>query len=512
MALAKYFSKDALAITQVLNGSIDTFETILKGHVVEIAFDDRIKHEEASVSSDLFIKLIARLYPTIKITDLSGNNPEIVDELLRKAKSINQDIEVTDSISTVIIVIGKTSVTAKDRQKVFYIGSDEWIAKLSDEAPVGSGDGAMPFAAGIAACIAASNVFRFVFSTLIDDVEYDSYVELSLLDLTSSRENKVLELQDLGEVTVVGIGAIGSGVVWALSKLQDMKGKINLVDDQTVALSNLQRYVIAEEQDENLLKVEVAKEKFSNTKFEINPSPKSWGQYISENSDWKNSMILTALDSAKDRIAVQSSLPKYILNAFTEERLLGISRHFNFIEKACLSCLYIPTNEGKSDSQEVADNLGLSHLESSPLIRNAFYFNSPVSFQLLQLVAQANGLELDKIVHFEGVPMNEFYTKFVCGGILLTLKGNNGNTQKIEAPLAFQSAIAGILLASEFYLWKAGHRTEEFKIKTDFYPLLKVNPGSNPYNHSLQKDSTGRCICCDEDFISVYNNKWGGKN
>ncbi len=81
MALAKYFSKDALAITQVLNGTIDMFETILNGSIIEIAFDNSVLSGEGKICLDLLIKLIARLYPKIKITDLSQDLPEVVDRL-----------------------------------------------------------------------------------------------------------------------------------------------------------------------------------------------------------------------------------------------------------------------------------------------------------------------------------------------------------------------------------------------------------------------------------------------
>lgn len=31
---------------------------------------------------------------------------------------------------------------------------------------------------------------------------------------------------------------------------------------------------------------------------------------------------------------------------------------------------------------------------------------------------------------------------------------------------------------------------------------------SNPYNFSLIKDKTGRCLCYDEDFKNKYKEKW----
>jgi len=92
---------------------------------------------------------------------------------------------------------------------------------------------------------------------------------------------------------------------------------------------------------------------------------------------------------------------------------------------------------------------------------------------------------------------------------LLTLKSGDKPTIRLEAPLAFQSSLAGILLASELYLWKAGYRTQDFPVMTHIYPLFPLNPESNPYHHGVTKDLTNRCICTDQDYRLVYSKKWG---
>jgi len=81
-------------------------------------------------------------------------------------------------------VVGNTPIEKGDGSKlVFYIGSEGWLAKLSRQAPVGSGSSRLPFAAGVAACIAVANLFRYTFRESLGEVNYDDGFILSLVIL-----------------------------------------------------------------------------------------------------------------------------------------------------------------------------------------------------------------------------------------------------------------------------------------------------------------------------------------
>ena len=119
-----------------------------------------------------------------------------------------------------------------------------------------------------------------------------------------------------------------------------------------------------------------------------------------------------------------------------------------------------------------------------------------------------NGISFNQLEKFRGVPVQEFYSKVVCGGTLMELRNNGKVVEHVEAPLAFQSAMAGILELAEVVIKRAALRQKALPTKTQFYPLSLVKSGSNPYNHSFTKDATGRCICADIDFIEAYTSKW----
>lgn len=509
MALADYFSKDLLAISQALRkGSREQFEDVLNSTIVGIAFDDDIEKAEGSAILDLTIRLLTRLYPRLKFMDHRTHQSTL--NIAELSKSINSKIELVDNTPSVVIAIGATAVPTKDSKgPVFYVGSDHWNAKFSSKRPVGTGDSSIPLGAGAAACIGASNVFRYIFRDFIGDVEFDSEFSLSLVDFQFEKDTNnaaAAENIDLGSFTLVGFGAIGSGAIWALSRMPSIKAEITIVEPEDVEVTNLQRYVLAEERHIGKPKMKIAEEYLTRSELELNPIKDNWAGYLKIHNAWREKRVLIAIDNVKDRIAIQSSLPKEITNSYTENNLIGIARHKNFGESACVVCTYMPSEQKRSYSQEVSDNLGLPHLEIQ--IRNYLHYGLPADEKLIRWVAEANSVDYSQLERFKGIPVSDFYAKVVCGGTLMELKKEGVTTENVEAPLAFQSAMTGILLMAETIVSKAALRKDELPTVTHFYPLFPIKEGINPHSHSFPKDVTGRCICSDGDFLAAYKNKW----
>jgi hypothetical protein len=506
MALARYFSKDALALTQVLRtNTVQAIETTLCSHPVEVAFDENTIGYEGSRTIELLVRLLARLYPVIKITDLTGYLAEKKERLEALARSINQFIEFSDQLGSITVCVGKTRITSAG-QPVIYVGSDRWLCKFSQEGPLGSGSSQLPFAAGMVAGWAADNVFRYVFRDLLKDGTLDRDFCFSLCTLACGDTNDAGCARDLGEITLAGLGAIGNGCAWALSQLKEVKGSLSLVDDQKVSLSNLQRYILCEELDETAQKVSVVARFFIDTQFLVLEHPYAWQQYQHGRTSKSAPIVLTALDSGKDRIRVQSSLPQIIFNGFTEEKMFGVSRHLDFLAHACIGCMYQPVRVKKSDSVKIAEALSIPHMEGQ--LRMMMHYGQNVDAFLIDEVSRANGISRSSIEQFLGRPIGEFYADFICGGILLTLTNNVDRALNIEAPLAFQSAQAGILLASELYLFRAGYRAGGFLNSTQFYSLRPLNSSFNPYHLQVEKKTSTPCLCNDDVFLQVYRQKW----
>lgn len=510
MALANFFHKDALAISQVLRDqNTESFKEILSEHIVCIAFDKKaIASDEGKCLLDLSIRLLARLYPKVNFKSLNGNYNNEIEKFKSQAKEINPQIDfIENEEPSVVLVIGETKFELEDIP-TFYIGSDGWITKFSNSYPIGLGDTNNPFGAGAAACFGAVNVFRFIFNDSLDENVLDQTFDFSLKSFQKVKEypdQKSLVDTNLDELHLIGIGAIGNGAIWALSKIDALKGDIHLIDHEKLTKSNLQRYVLADQSNKGNKKVHLGANYFEQSNVDVFPHYNRWETYLQNEKNWNFENLGVCVDSAEDRIKIQGSLPKTITNAYTDIKLLGISRHINFIDEPCLACAYVPTEKKKDYSVKVAESLSLGDHEKK--IREYLYYSKPVDKQILNLIAEANNIPLDKISEFEGIKLDEFYSEVVCGGILMDISGSKNPNEQFEAPLAFQSALAGILLASEILIQKNDLRKKKLPSSSQINILAPLNQ-YQPNHFNLEKNDYGNCICGDEDYKNAYIEKW----
>jgi molybdopterin/thiamine biosynthesis adenylyltransferase len=300
------------------------------------------------------------------------------------------------------------------------------------------------------------------------------------------------------------LGAIGNGFVWALGRIDNLTGDIDLVDGEKIELPNLQRYILADQQSVNQVKVDIASRYLDGERLRVNPYPKTWEHFINERNNWSINQVALAVDSAKDRITIQGALPKKIFNSWTQLESLGISRHFNFIDFACVTCLYIPNAKKKNRSEEIAENLGLFGQQYEMLVRGYLALNKSVDENLISLVSTAKNIPIEVLRHYVGKPVDIFYSEFVCGGIMMKLSGENNSVVNVEVPCAFESAMAGILLAAEVVIDAEG-------LREPIPPITRFNllrPLGDYLLEDIAKHSSGKCICQDEIFKNAYRSKY----
>jgi hypothetical protein len=506
MALARFFDKAALAASHVLRGfDQQAFGEALASKKIAVFFDDTAEDaQEGRWTLELALNLLARLYPKISIVSRSNSN--LIKHLADAARAINPLIEIDHDLdnSSLCLVVGK-SVPPVNAFSIF-VGSQGWITKISSHGPVGSTDTTVPFGADAAACIGVANLFRATFQAQLEDGRCDETWQMSLLDFDPAMQSptnpKIGDI-DFGETHLVGLGAVGNGCVWSLSRMRDLRGTLHLVDDQSIELSNLQRYVLANDSSVGQSKVQVVKEHLANTGLNVLPQQLRWGEYLAKRNNWKIPRIAVAVDTAGDRQAIQAALPEWIVNAWTQIGDLGVSRH-NFLgDQACLVCLY-PTGPQKNEDELVAEAIGLPG--EKLIVRKMLVTGEPLDRAYLTKVAEAMKVDIEKLIQFEGQPLRSFYTQAVCGGVLLRLGATPASQRPVEVPMAFQSALAGTLLAAELVAKAAGlkHCPPPVTTKLDLLRPL------GPYvSFPAQKSSAGNCICQDADYIHVFKQKYG---
>ena len=492
MSLAPYYGRAALAAAQVLQGfEPETFKARLMENPVGISVDKAdLSTFEGRVTTEMLVRLLARLYPMVCLFDAA-------DTFEGLARSINPEIELDQRDPAFVLSVGKA---ARAQGRVIYAGSDGWSAFLSTRRPLEVHDTTNPFGAALAATLAAGKLFRSVFPTGADSWEEEG--SLSALE----REGDSL-LPDPGDrvfdsrIAVVGAGAIGNAAIWALSKL-DARGRVHLVDHEQVELSNLQRYVLTDMSDVGRSKVELAAAVLGGG-IEPVPAGSEWRSFVeSEGYEWD--LVGSAVDSAHARREIQVSLPKSVINSWTQPGDLGVSVHRDFMQGACLSCLYLPKGKAPNEDQLVARALGIPGAQNELAIRGLLFSNSPPPMGLLEDVSGALKVPMERLLPYAGRPLRDLYSVGICGGDILPVAAAGRPPQDLHVPLAHQSAMAGVLLAAAL----VGHVLGASPSSTSVTRLNVLRPvPSFPYQKA-NKDPRGICICHDDDYKTAYSKKY----
>lgn len=496
MALADYYLRTAVAASQVLAGFDEQrIRAVLESVRVGVAIGtDAVDCREGRALLDLLVRLLARLYPTLAFRCDTGAQAA-ADDLANLASRINPNVEITDE-PTIEVAVGTALPSAGGCPRIF-VGSNGWNALGGTTDAKRVGDSGNPFGAGVAACLAAANLFRRVFEG--EGAGLDKDLTFSVLDAEPRQGGDAALAGSLGELVLVGAGAIGNGATWALSRIP-MEGVLHVVDHQTVDLGNLQRYVLAERGDESGVKVDVVARYF-RTGIRAESHPLDFANFV-ESKGYLWPRMLLALDSARDRRAAQASLPAWVANAWTQPGDLGVSSH-DFLEGACVACLYLPENALENEDAIIATALGVP--DRLMQIRNLLHNSEGVPRDLLDAISTARGLPIERLLPFEGQPVRNLYTEGFCGGAVIPLGAAGMPRQEVHVPLAHQSALAGLLLAATVVRQALGlNRTGTQVTRMDI-----MNPLGIFLTQTAGKDPRGICICQDADYRNVYKRKYG---
>lgn len=515
MAVADYFQRNVTAASQLLCGLDNRgLLKILNRHQIGLVIDGTVTTQEGRAAADLATRLLARFYPKLVLVALDSDAQGHVAELSKLAKTINPKISLSGKLSsaTHCLVAGATPVAlTRKGAKTVYFGSNNWLAKVSLKGPVGSGSTANPFAAGTAACLAVAKIFRVVFAEQLDPIcATDDEVSLSLVTLsqTDIKPGPKYRTADVGKVYLVGAGAIGNGALWGLAR-SGVKGELLVVDPQDIELSNLQRYVMAVRNDVGSAKAEKASQWLRGvSQLNVVPHKQSWDDHARGSADWLFPRVLVALDTADARIGVQASLPKWIVNAWTRLAAMGVSRHSSLANAggSCLACLYMPAGKEPGEDELVAAAFGFQTSAQHPElldIRQRLHRNVLNDKPFLELIAAKKNVSIEMLLPFEGQPLRKLYTDGVCGGQVMGLTVDMRET-RAEVPMAFQSALAGVLLAAELVIDVLQARGQP-PYETTRIELLE------PLKEYLATPSSkdARCLCQDKDYQDRYREKYG---
>jgi hypothetical protein len=486
VALAPFFERIYGAIGRHLSVSRESLAATLSDITVGIRCGTDLSANDVWIA-ELSANLLARLYPKIAFS-----GPERLCSSLRDlVLQINPSIAFAyEAPSTTTICVGFA-----DADGALFPTATGWVAQLHHSRQLKAGP-SNPYAAAAAATLACSELFRRVFQR--SGFERDTSV--SLLDFSGETgANLELPARNIGEVLFVGVGGVGNAAIWALGRHIGLKGKFWFVDHEDLTILNLQRYLLGTYSDVSVSKVELARRAFQTTKLTTELYRVTLEQFAKTRGGIDIPTICISVDNKDSRRSAQALLPKLVINGWTGDSSLGASWHVFSRDAACLACLYHPHGPGLSSTEQAAIALGL------PSVRAAELWVSPLGLAAedIRSAAHALGVEEAELMPWRGRPLAEFYTQVVCGGVPLNIAG----IRRVEVvPLAHQSALAGILMASELVKRTIPELAKPSQPESLVSWDNVLQPPPSLWRKPRAREA--RCICGDPDYQTAYRKKW----
>jgi hypothetical protein len=405
------------------------------------------------------------------------------------------------------------------------LSAEGWNLSIdgSDPAPAR----ANPLAAMAAAALGIGELFRALFADLLPHGRSEpSPYAINLLTLAdASPAPAVPDSVELGTVHLAGCGAIGQAFVAALRELR-VTGTLVAVDHDLLDEGNLQRYVLSASADVNTAKPGLIARALGGHGLTVETVDGRWGE--DERTGPGQQTVISALDSKQGRIELQAGLPREIFNAWTQPEDTGVSRHQAFGSDPCLACLGWPKHARPNESQMIADALGEHELRVILYLGSGIPAGQPLApAQLLPTGRLAlpggaaawsqRSLLTDLIERYQlppgqfeqlgALPVRALYRDAVCAGMLIEHAGDRRGAD-VSVPLAHQSALAGILLATWLVVDRVpALRAFRASATQARYDVLRGGEQVWPRNRNREE----RCLCSDSDFRDAYRQQWPTK-
>ncbi len=327
--------------------------------------------------------------------------------------------------------------------------------------------------------IGASYTCAFVVARVVNRPEQLSTPDPFVVERSSLPLLDAARPVDVGECWLLGAGAVGCAVLWALRDLP-VSGRLHVVDPKRVTAGNLNRQILFNESDVNHWKADVAVEhaKALLPTLELVPHVKTFqaafaGQPVAR--------VLVGLDSREVRQEVQRELPLEVFDASTTGAL-EVLFHYNHLseQQACLECVYPTRTDKLAQSRHVAEGLGLTLDEVQ-----APFITSDVAEKLATNFPHLVAGEL------VGRAISSIYREN-CAAAVLRAPGG----EQFLAPFAFVSVLAGTLLAM--------HLVSRSQWNAAPYNLWPVSAWAPPFPHAreLRGQRVG-CFCTSSAYRRV---------
>lgn len=522
MRLPRFFDRTTDALMTVIPGAArEQLVTLLGAQPINLVASENVAHDETLSAGYLFAaNLASRLYPRIALSAPR----ELLLRTVDLVKSINPSADIEEPADRgVTLIYGR----GEPDSRAVVVNANGWNASVDlklDDQPHQTP--AIP-AAMAAGAMGIGEVFRTVFADFLPKGRRGPEpggFNLITLDAHSQVPAAPSHAIDIGAVHLVGAGAIGQSCVATL-KAMSLRGRIVAIDPEDISLSNLQRYVLTDDSSPGLSKTAMVADALDGTALSVQQVTAAWQSEPELVSSAERALV--AVDSERDRMQLQASLPRRIYNAYTQPHDLGWSRHEVFgASEPCLACLYWPRERKASRNKLVADSLGINEIRAlAYLLIPNITVDQPLPAEwlaglptppsredialwstqsLLAQLAAAWRVARTELEQWEGRTLDALYREGICGGLLLSFL-DSGPVGEAVVPMAHQSALAGVMLATQLI----ASVDPELRVLRPWFTEGRYDVLAPPKQQPARpRESSPGCICRDTDFVAVWTDRW----
>lgn len=239
--------------------------------------------------------------------------------------------------------------------------------------------------------------------------------------------------EPVGDITVVGAGAVGNALLWALVVGgAQVNGAVELFDPQALDATNMNRHLLAGVNDVGKAKAEIAATFAAARIPNIHPRVERFAPPARPPF-----MLVSTVDNDEARYQAQATFPNTLLHGATGGENVAVAA-LDFTRGACVGCLF-PRGQ-RSQAELIAEETGLD----LALVTRALRDDETVTPSMFGIIAQRMSVQPETLKHLVGRTLREVYVRELCG----RLPAGRGPDAP-AATIAYASGLAGALLAAE---------------------------------------------------------------
>jgi len=477
------------------------------------AGSDTMRDYSGQVMLEVAANLLARIFPHVaaEIDSIPAEYLKTQQPLDNHLHGVIKDSYIWDGVpekpkNTFYLVVGNAPVEGT----AVYIDADGWLSYVGIR-PSGLSEKTgikVPIGPVVSACLGVSEIFKIIYKDYIQKnvvLIQDGIWFNSLSYNNEMTPNLNIENLHLNRVVLFGSGSVGSSLLYVLSFLSEVTGKIDIVDrDKKVDNNNLQRYSFLTVSDvsyyQGVTKAHWAADKIKRRLSGLNLIP--WDgetgeivKYIDANPLRPGiKLALSAVDNVEARIQITDCLAERTLNAGTGDTTLTITRHGFSDGKACLACDYIAKAPNINWYQEVSNKTSLTVDRVAILLQGKALLDRDD----LEKMTVKGFISIDQVDSLLNTDLSSLVNRRLYSAVNVQ---NEGIEKPVTAP--YVSTMAGALLAGELLKEVCGlqHAWENNKYRTDMLNL--------PVNYTtLVPKENKNCLCLNHFRKQKFKELW----